>query len=594
MKAMSNVIADIGRSMYYVQFARIEGRVMRGHLETLRENLNIIARSASLRGGAKDAIANVIDNQHIPIAMAIENAYWKIGVKVQEMVDAFLEYMEEPDEKSAFEMNGLTSLRDEMIRINHDKQGLDGEAQISYNRINDILPLSMPTVQTYEQSFGLVMETVDLTICRLGEFTFDFSDIEELIEEIRSYVNELQSRLSVSIDSPGRQSIMNGSNFPSRMRAMHGEFAQAELDEMEELYRQWGTQDHRRVNFYPQTSIEREVWERFWEASIWNFDNFRKVPVTEAHGGVYTLWCRTTGRYSPEATTAYRQHQHARRAQGSLPPISIHIPSPMLPYHRERLNTGINSETGEPLTFWERFHSRAYIFFDGFRAATPLLRAGMAGYTYSNWHKVGGNRSSTTTTPSNTRTLPNGRTLNTTNNFTGYRGNFLNSNAPHMVWVNGKWVRINTHSPTGRDWNNFFGARYGSANVNWWQPLPVNTRILPNGRILQTTNNFTGYHGNIQNINAPIMVRGADGKWVRINAENLTFTNSARHQNRLYQESTQLIREIINSGPPSADPRNSAGFWWKVDGVFNGRRGTFEILISPDGTTIWHFLFKRK
>lgn len=53
-----------------------------------------------------------------------------------------------------------------------------------------------------------------------------------------------------------------------------------------------------------------------------------------------------------------------------------------------------------------------------------------------------------------------------------------------------------------------------------------------------------------------------------------------------------MIQEIIDSQPPITDPRGSEGFYWKLDGAFNGPTGQYELLISPDGKTIWHYLFK--
>ena len=64
--------------------------------------------------------------------------------------------------------------------------------------------------------------------------------------------------------------------------------------------------------------------------------------------------------------------------------------------------------------------------------------------------------------------------------------------------------------------------------------------------------------------------------------------------NRPYNSSNLLIGEIISTGPPGPDPRGSAGMWWKVPGSLNGTEGTFEVLISPDGRMVWHFLFRSK
>ena len=79
----------------------------------------------------------------------------------------------------------------------------------------------------------------------------------------------------------------------------------------------------------------------------------------------------------------------------------------------------------------------------------------------------------------------------------------------------------------------------------------------------------------------------------KIDAEKLEYTKAAWHDNRPYQKSTLFIQNIIDSGLPGIDPRGSAGLWWKVEGGFNGSQGMYELLISPDKTKIWHFLFKR-
>ena len=81
--------------------------------------------------------------------------------------------------------------------------------------------------------------------------------------------------------------------------------------------------------------------------------------------------------------------------------------------------------------------------------------------------------------------------------------------------------------------------------------------------------------------------------WGRnISAENLKYSNSAKYPIRPYQDSPTAIQDIIDSGSPTVDPRGSDGLWWEVEGTYNGSQGYYELLISPDKTTIWHFLFK--
>ena len=73
----------------------------------------------------------------------------------------------------------------------------------------------------------------------------------------------------------------------------------------------------------------------------------------------------------------------------------------------------------------------------------------------------------------------------------------------------------------------------------------------------------------------------------------MKYSGTAYHSDRSYQNSSHLIQEIIDSQPPGLDPQGSAGLWWKVEGSYKGRLGTYELLISPDKTTIWHYQFER-
>ena len=45
------------------------------------------------------------------------------------------------------------------------------------------------------------------------------------------------------------------------------------------------------------------------------------------------------------------------------------------------------------------------------------------------------------------------------------------------------------------------------------------------------------------------------------------------------------------------DPQDKGGLSWIVEGTMlnnhgNTVHGVYELILSPDGTTIWHFLFK--
>lgn len=80
----------------------------------------------------------------------------------------------------------------------------------------------------------------------------------------------------------------------------------------------------------------------------------------------------------------------------------------------------------------------------------------------------------------------------------------------------------------------------------------------------------------------------------QIDLSTLKFSDTVlKHTGRPYQESKLLIGETMEEGAPILDPQGGDALFWKVPGTFNGREGTFEVLIDPESNSVWHFLFKR-
>ena len=92
-------------------------------------------------------------------------------------------------------------------------------------------------------------------------------------------------------------------------------------------------------------------------------------------------------------------------------------------------------------------------------------------------------------------------------------------------------------------------------------------------------------------------VKGADdiaNAVKKIDLENLKWSDTVQKHlaERPYQDSKLLIQEIMNKGSPIFDPQGGSGLFWKVEGTYNGSKGTYELLIDPDTNTVWHFLFR--
>ena len=78
------------------------------------------------------------------------------------------------------------------------------------------------------------------------------------------------------------------------------------------------------------------------------------------------------------------------------------------------------------------------------------------------------------------------------------------------------------------------------------------------------------------------------------NASKLKYTKTAlKHlSSRPYMKSTQTIINIMKSAKPKVDTSLRNGLKWVTKGKFNGKSGTWELVIDVASNTIVHFLFR--
>ena len=84
------------------------------------------------------------------------------------------------------------------------------------------------------------------------------------------------------------------------------------------------------------------------------------------------------------------------------------------------------------------------------------------------------------------------------------------------------------------------------------------------------------------------VIKVGDGKITR------TFKGES---NRPYVNSngtTTFLDEIMNGGTPKPDKALPNGLRWDVPGEFNGKLGTWELVVNKDTNTVVHFLFSLK
>jgi len=96
-------------------------------------------------------------------------------------------------------------------------------------------------------------------------------------------------------------------------------------------------------------------------------------------------------------------------------------------------------------------------------------------------------------------------------------------------------------------------------------------------------------------VRAPVARAAASSEALGAFAETLTPTVTVAKNipSRPFINSPLLIREIMSTTRPRADPMGVFGVWrWDVAGSYNGVSGTWELVVNAQTRQIYHFLFK--
>lgn len=227
---------------------KVVGDAVRNQSTGARVQLTALADCMPFGGDTAIAINNLVREQYTPLLMAVENAYWKQGVKAREMVESFMEDMGETDNNAAFNHDALSDLENELGIARGDLESLNAELEGLYLNVEDIMTLSMPNSAPFEREYA----RANHGICRiqetLGGFTFNFNEIEDLVNELDYFVQRLDNGRGLDPTSMERRNILNGgefdfSAFKENMGELHNEFLAYEAAALEMLIRSWEGQD---------------------------------------------------------------------------------------------------------------------------------------------------------------------------------------------------------------------------------------------------------------------------------------------------------------------------------------------------------------
>jgi len=80
---------------------------------------------------------------------------------------------------------------------------------------------------------------------------------------------------------------------------------------------------------------------------------------------------------------------------------------------------------------------------------------------------------------------------------------------------------------------------------------------------------------------------------IRVGEYTLTRTVAGKLVERPYLNSPNVLREIMASGKPVADPGGAVGaLRWDVQGGWGKSAGTWQLVVEPQSKTVLHWMFK--
>jgi len=213
---MSEVM-NLGEVFDYAMETKMDSIKFRHLVWELRTRLSRLASEGSGDAKLQNTFSLLIEDQHIPVLMALENAYWKLGIKAQEMMNDFMMYMNETKEDAVFDYLVIQEIEGQLFVENDAFLDLSDKIRLIYRSIADDMdvPLEMPSNLHYEKHHTSALRTIRETLAGIENFTFDLGEIEELLGEVRYFIRKIKDAQDqlLGVASPKRLAIMDGAHF---------------------------------------------------------------------------------------------------------------------------------------------------------------------------------------------------------------------------------------------------------------------------------------------------------------------------------------------------------------------------------------------
>ena len=410
--------------------------------------------------------------------------------ELRRMIDASMSHVGERDNAAVIRESAI----DQVLGYGHGmglsdyttaKEEFDQEFRNIYHGIGDIMSLEMPSNNTYENRVDGLYNTLKEINDRLQDFSFDMTPIRDFIQQIDSEIDNLASTVDKPFPDTGRMAISGRLEFRAAIQALHSVSLQAQGEKIEALLNEWHGQDPAVIfaNLRrPLSEAEALAWSAFTGDTVGLSPEERMaLGRNQRNNGIFliasggVLIVLTGGKAAPfvvkyltgaSAATIAAATTVVKASGFTLGGSSITLGAAELGEGLHNMHLGSEGDVLSPSSNFLRdtVFGGDQSLYNAFRndvsAATMIVN-----YTLISIPSLKTRSTTVPSPPKNTRILRNGRSLRTSNDFNGFRGNFHNQNIPRMTNVNGRWEVVQQLPPI--------------------PPRTVHTEVLSNGRVVQ-------------------------------------------------------------------------------------------------------------
>ena len=251
---------------------QLQSRRIRHELRDASTALMAIHGSDILSGRVKEAMNLVILNQHIPILQGLYEAYRMLEQELRRMIDQARAHLNEVSENGIIMESSIDNISGGGFGFQGLSQYARAQAEFEqefrdiYRSIEDYIPMSMPSNETYEEQVEDLSLTLREVNARLHDFRFDTGLFRDFISQINTEINHLEATVDLPFSDDGRMAISGRLEFASAMEVLNVAATQAKWERVNILLKDWYGQDPAEIfaNLKrPLSEYEAWAWKIF-------------------------------------------------------------------------------------------------------------------------------------------------------------------------------------------------------------------------------------------------------------------------------------------------------------------------------------------